>query len=165
MGVFVYKFSNAPPISRKQKKPSEHHPNRCPLKESECVLVEALPILAQASTVVQPGDGAFHNPAPGQHHKLSGIASSHDLDIHSATGLGQSLLEFRPLIASVGVEFQEEWIQSKQCCHQHDAAVTVLDISRMHDGGHHEDVPLPALDLLATVEAGWVDPPPLFRHF
>ena len=79
-----------------------------------------------------------------------------------------SLLELRPLIARVGVKFQKERIQSEQCRHQHDTAITILDIGRVDRCLHQqalridEEMPLLALDPLAGVKAGRIDAPPPF---
>lgn len=133
------------------------------MEESECIAIEALPILAQASAAVQLGDGALHDPAPGQYHEFSDITASYDLDIHRTADLSQSLVKLCPLIARVGVKFQEERIQSEQCRHQHDTAITILDIGRvdrcLHQQALHidEDMPLLALDPLASVKTGRID--------
>lgn len=77
-------------------------------------------------------------------------------------------MKLRPLIAGVGVKFQEERIQSEQCRHQHDTAVTILDIGRVARCLHQqalridEDMPLLALDPLARVKTGRIDAPPPF---
>ena len=43
-------------------------------------------------------------------------------------------LKDRPLIAAVGIELQQEWMQTKQCGHHQHPAVTILDVRRMHKG-------------------------------
>ena len=82
-----------------------------------------------------------------------------------------SLLKLCPLIARVGVEFQKERIQPEQCRHQHDAAITILDIGCVDRCLHQqalridEDMPLLALDPLAGVKTGWIGTPPPFSAF
>ena len=77
-------------------------------------------------------------------------------------------MELRPLIAAVGVELEQEWIHAEQGRHDQHAAVAILDIGRMHDGvqqqalGVYTEIALPAFDLLASVEAGGIDPRPPF---
>jgi hypothetical protein len=43
-------------------------------------------------------------------------------------------LKDRPLIAAVGIELQQEWMQAKQCGHHQHPTATILDIRRMHEG-------------------------------
>ena len=43
-------------------------------------------------------------------------------------------LKDRSLIAAVGIELQQEWMQAKQCGHHQHPAVTILDVRRMHEG-------------------------------
>ena len=72
--------------------------------------------------------------ALGQHHELARVAAPHDLDVHLLAGTGKALLELRPLVARVAVEFQREGIQPKQRRHHQNPAIAVLDIGGMHDG-------------------------------
>jgi hypothetical protein len=81
----------------------------------------------------------------------------------------QSLLEFRPLVAAVGIEFEQKRIQAEQRAHQQHTAVAVLDVGRMDDGlqqqslGVYQDMAFLALDLLASVKTSPVDrKPPLY---
>ncbi len=75
-------------------------------------------------------------------------------------------LEWRSLIAAVGIELAQKRIEAKQSCHDHDAAVAVLDIGGMHHGVHQQalgidqDMALLALDLLARIIARPVRDPP-----
>ena len=41
-------------------------------------------------------------------------------------------LKDRPLIAAVGIELQQEWMQAKQCGHHQRPAVPILDVCRMY---------------------------------
>ena len=83
-------------------------------------------------------------------------------------GFRQGLVEFRSLIGSVGKQFIQEWIHSKQGGKQQYAPVTVLDIGRMNDGLEqqtkrvYKDMALLALDLLARVIAMRIDVRPPF---
>jgi hypothetical protein len=43
-------------------------------------------------------------------------------------------LELRPLIAAVGVEFQQERKHTEYRAHQQHAAVSILDVGCMDDG-------------------------------
>ena len=80
----------------------------------------------------------------------------------------QSLLEFRPLVAAVGIEFEEKRIQAEQRAHQQHTAVAVLDVGGMNDGlqqqslGVYQDMAFLALDLLAGVKPRRVDREPPF---
>ena len=74
--------------------------------------------------------------ALGQRHELARVAAAQDLNVHLSAGPGKALLELWPLVARVGVEFQQEGIQPKQRCHHQNPAIAVLDIGGMHDGVH-----------------------------
>ena len=75
--------------------------------------------------------------------------------------------ELWSLIAGIGEQLHQEWIQSKQGRKQQNAAVTVLDVRGMDFGVQQQayridqDMPLDPLDLLARIIAGWInaDPP------
>ena len=116
----------------------------------------------------RPGDGAFDDPALGQHHEFARVTAPHDLDVHLSAGTGQALLELRPLLARVGVELQQEGIQPQQRRHHQNLAIAILDIGGMHDRVHQQalpvdqDVPLLPLDLFATIEAWRIDAAPPF---
>ena len=104
------------------------------MQERQCVQVQAFPVLSQATTTVEPANGPLDDPAPGQHHKLASVGPLDDLDIDLAANALQSLLEFRPLVAAVGVEFEQKRVQTEQCAHQQHTAVAVLDVGGMYDG-------------------------------
>ena len=80
----------------------------------------------------------------------------------------QSVLELRTLVAAVGVELEQEGIQSEQRAHQQHAAVAILDVGGVDDRLHQQalrvdqDVPLLAFDLLARVIARRIDRAPPF---
>ena len=46
--------------------------------------------------------------------------------------------EFRSLISAIGEERLQERKHPKQCCHNHNAPVAILDIGRMDDGVEQE---------------------------
>lgn len=138
------------------------------MQEGEAVLVEALPVLGQAAAAVEPADGALDDPSLGQHDELVQLGSLDDLDVDVPAGSSQPLLEYRPLVAAVGVELQQEREQPEQRAHQQYTAVTVLHVCRMDDGvqqetlGIYEKVALLSLDLLAGIIARRVDREPPF---
>jgi len=80
----------------------------------------------------------------------------------------ERLLEFWPLIATIGKELLQEGIHPKQGRKQHDAAVAILDIGAMNDRVEqqtqrvYENVALLALDLLARIIAMRIDAGPPF---
>jgi hypothetical protein len=81
---------------------------------------------------------------------------------------GQGLLECRPLISAIGVEFAQEREQAEQACHEQYAAVAILNVGGMDDRaqqktfGVDKQMPLLALDLLARIVAVPVDRGPPF---
>jgi hypothetical protein len=80
----------------------------------------------------------------------------------------QTALELRPLVSAVGVQLEQEGIQTEQGGHEQDATIAVLNGRRMHDGvqqqalGVYQDVALLTLDLLAGVVARRIDAAPPF---
>ena len=77
-------------------------------------------------------------------------------------------LEFRPLVASVGVALDQEREGAEQVRHHKRTAVAVLNVGGMHDRVHQEalridkNVALLALDLLARIVARRIGAGPPF---
>jgi hypothetical protein len=96
------------------------------------------------------------------------IGALHDFSFEVRQNFGQGLVEYRPLIGSVGKQLLQERIHSEQGRKQHDAPVTILDIGGMNDGVEqqtqriYENVTLLALDLLARIVAMRINPGPPF---
>ena len=69
---------------------------------------------------------------------------------------------------TIGIQLEQEWMETEQRRHEQDAAVAILDISRVDDGMHQqtlhvsEDVTFLPFDLLARVVAMRVDRGPPF---
>jgi hypothetical protein len=132
-------------------------------------LVEALPILGQAAAAIEPSDGALDDPSLGQDGKaLCCIGTLDDFHVDLPEDFANGGLKDRPLIAAVGLELQQEWMQAKQCGHHQHPAATILDVRRMYKGveqqalGIDQDVALLALDLLFRIVAMRVNPRPPF---
>jgi len=79
-----------------------------------------------------------------------------------------SSVELRSLISAIRKELPQEWEQTKQRRQHESAAVTVLDISGVHDGMHQQavridkNVPLLAFDFLSRVVTGRINRRPPF---
>ena len=91
-----------------------------------------------------------------------------DLHVDLAADALQSLSKLRPLVATVGVELQQEREQAEHRAHQQDAAVAVLHVGRMNDGtqqqtfGIYREMTFLAFDLLASVIPARIDRDPPF---
>ncbi len=126
----------------------------------------APPLRSRPSTTA--GDGAFDDPALGQHDEFLQVAAPDDLDVDGAADRLQAILELGALVAGIGIELEQEGIQAEQRAHQQHAAVTVLQVGGMDNGLHQqalrvdEDVPLLSFDLLASVVARRIDRAPPF---
>jgi hypothetical protein len=112
---------------------------------------------------------ADHDPALGQHRKACRlIAAFDDLDLDPATDPAQARLEGGALVSAIRVELEQEGMEAKQRRHHPHAAIAILHVGWMHEGvqqqalGVYEDMALLALDLLARIVAGRVDPRPPF---
>src|SRR6185312_3669952 len=81
-----------------------HHADRCKEHEAACPIVEVLPVLCQPAASIEPGKGALDDPSFGQHHETLRLVRALD-DCHVEPGQNgaDSLLEFRPLIAAIGI--------------------------------------------------------------
>jgi hypothetical protein len=77
-------------------------------------------------------------------------------------------LKLWPLVTTVGIELQQEWIHAEQCCHHQNATFAILDVGRMHDGMQkqtqrvYKEMALLTFDLLASVVAMGIDAAPPF---
>ena len=115
-------------------KPSEHHPNGRPSQECPCGTVQTFPILRQPSAAIEPGDGPFNDPSPGQDKEaLRLIRSLDNLEIDAAHHPTQAIAKLWPLIAAVGVELGQEWIKPEQSGHDQHTTVAILNIGRVNN--------------------------------
>ena len=109
------------------------------MQECQRLAIEVLPILGEPATTIEPGDGAFDDPAFGQDRKSAGpIGSLDDFNIEVWENFCERVGELRPLIAAVGEELLQERKHSEQRRHDENAAVAILDVSRMDDGVEQE---------------------------
>src|SRR3712207_2228215 len=128
--------------------------------------VQAFPILGEPAASVQPADGALDDPALRQHDELVAVGPLDDLQVHLAADGAEPGLELRSLVAAVGVELEQEWVEPEQRPHRQHPTVAVLDVGGVDDGLHQQalgvdqDVALLASDLLARVVARRVDATP-----
>src|ERR1700716_4490146 len=60
------------------------------------------------------------------------IGALDDLHVDLPEDFANGGLKDRPLIAAVGIELQQEWMQAKQCGHHQRPAVPILDVCRMY---------------------------------
>ena len=115
-----------------------------------------------------PSDGPFDDPASRQRDEFAGIRASDDLDVDLPADTPQGLLKFRPLVAAVDVELQQEWEQAEQRAHQQHATVAILYVSGMDDGAQqqtfrvYQEVAFLTPDLLPCVIAARIDRAPPF---
>ena len=121
---------------------------------------EVLPVLGEPATAAEPSESSLDDPAFGQDDEAFDlIRTFDDFEVHPSQTFLQRFLEFAPLIASVGIELQEERKHSKQRRHQKRPAVAILNIGGVDESVHQqalridENMSLLAPDLLAGVEA------------
>ena len=87
---------------------SQHEADGCEFQEGESVAVAVFPVLGEAAAAVEPGNGAFDDPALGQLHEPLGlIGSLDDFGFKTGTDLGERVAENRPLIGAVGKQLHQ----------------------------------------------------------
>ncbi len=127
-----------------------------------------LEILAEATALADPGEGAFDDPPLGQHDEAVEIGPLDDLQF-PRPGLGDDLCHLRSLIAAIGIDAFDEGEGPPGLPEHGGGAIAVLNIDGMDDAqveaeGIDEDMALAALDLLARGEARRVDRGSLLLH-
>ena len=84
---------------------AQHEADGGEAEEGQRLAIEAFPILGKSAAAAKPGEGAFDDPALGQNDEAFGVAESlDDLEVDARQNAFHRPLEFRPLVASVGVE-------------------------------------------------------------
>jgi hypothetical protein len=114
---------------------SEHEPNGGEAQECERLAIEALPIFGQPSAAIEPGDGAFDDPAFG--HDLEAdrvLGALDDFNLERGENLHHGVGELRSLIAAIGEQLLQEWEHAEQGRQNKNAAIAILDVGRMNDG-------------------------------
>ena len=130
--------------------------------------VEVFEVFAQSPASVDPSDGPFHHPAPGQNlEALLILGLLHNLDFpgRSGDGLGQ----LRAAIGAVGEDCPQQGKPPPGALIKHqNGAVAVLHVGRVDHGGEDQakgidqEMALLAFDLLTRIIAWRVDRDPPF---
>lgn len=130
---------------------------------------EIFPVFGESSAAAQPGESPFNNPPPWKKHEaLCKVGSFDDFNVDLRLGSGQSLAEDRTRIATICEQFLQQRKLLFKIVHQQEAAIPVLNISRMHDGMKqkalriYENMPLLALDFFPRVKPVRIDADPPF---
>ena len=120
----------------------------------------------------KPCECSFHDPSLWQDDKaFSAIRALDDFDIHLRHYFRRSAAKHRPLIAAIGVEFQQERIHAEHGRDDQRAAITILNVGGVHDGVDQQalrvdkNVPLLALDVLSRVVTRQINRGPPFQRF
>jgi hypothetical protein len=141
------------------------------VEESERLATEILPVPGESATSVEPCDGAFDDPAFGQHDEGVQFVALDDLD-DPVAALGSGQRDARSLITGVGEDALNEREQSSRALVEHRSrAIAILDIGGMNGGAQqqaervYEKMALLALDLLSRVVAMRIVRPPFSALF
>ena len=130
--------------------------------------IEIFPVLCQAPASSKPGEGALHNPLLGKTIKPFARSERLTISIFTCANIFPRRRETRALIATIGVELQQEWIKTEQRRHDKFAAIAILYVGGVHDGVDQqalrvdENVALLALDLFSRVVTRRINPGPPF---
>ena len=101
------------------------------MDEGEGLAVQAFPILGQPAAAVEPGDGAFDNPAPGQHDEAFGlIGAFDDFDVELGDCLLRAAPEDIPAVAAVGIELEQKRLETEERRHHQHTAIAVPGLRR-----------------------------------
>jgi hypothetical protein len=148
---------------------AQHKTDGGEAKKRESVSVEIFPIFGEATTAVEPGDGAFDDPAFGQNDEAFGLVRAlDDFGFQLRQDLRQRAVKDASRIGAVGKQLFKKWIDAEERGQQQDAAVAILNIGGMHDRVQqqtqrvYKNVPLLAFDLLSRIVTGRVDTRPPF---
>ena len=113
-------------------------------------------VLAHPSVATDPGKGAFHDPALGQHHEANNAVAALDNVQNPAAQKHGPGDEFAR-VASIGPDALQPRVQTSELAQHQLGTVTILHIRSVH---HHrqnrteridDDVSLAPVDLLARV--------------
>ena len=127
----------------------------------------SLVVARETPVAADPGEGAFHDPALGQHDKPPNIAALHDLERPTA-GAGDERSHLGSGVAAIGDDALDEREPSPRLPQQGLGAVAVLDVGGVDVDVQQqalrvdENVALAAEDLLPRIEAGWPERAPPF---
>ena len=85
------------------------------------------------------------------------IGTFDNFNVEMWQNLCKRFRKFRSLISAVGEERLQKWKHAKQCRHDENASIAILNVGRMNDGVEQEaycidkNVPLLAFDLFARI--------------
>ena len=103
-------------------------------QERQRLAIEVLPVLREPSATVEPRNGTFDNPTAWENDKTFGVIRAlDDFSFEVRQNFRQGLLEFQPLIATVGKQLFQERIHPEKGCKKQDATIAILDIGGMND--------------------------------
>ena len=139
------------------------------MKEGKRVVVAILPILGEATTSIEPANGALDNPPLRLEDKAFRVVATPDYFGHEVGhDMGDAVSENRPGIGAVREQLAQEGTLSEQGGQQQNAAIAVLHVG----GGDQsvqqqpelidQDVAFLALDQLAGIEAMRINRQPPF---
>jgi hypothetical protein len=127
-------------------------------------VVEIFPIPSEPPASAEPCECSFDNPAPRQDFEAFYLIGAPDYFCRQVwQRFLLTALEFLSLIACIGEQLFQKWMQTEQRREHEHATITILNIGRMHDGMHQqalridENVPLLAFDFLARIISRWID--------
>ena len=134
------------------------------MEECERVMTAIFPVLGEPAATVEPGDGAFNDPALGFNDEAFGVVTTFDdFDLQVRQDARDAALEDWAGIGAVGEQLPQERELSEQGGQQQDTAVAVLNVCGRHQRVQQQtefvdqNVALLALDQLACIEAMRVD--------
>ena len=82
-----------------------------------------------------PCNGALDDPAFVQDHKSADpIGTFDDFNVEMRENFCQRFRKLRSLISAVGEQRLQKWKHPKQCRHDKNAAIAILNVGRMNDG-------------------------------
>ena len=93
---------------------SEHEPDACRSDESDGGPVEVFVVLGEAAAAIDPGDGAFHDPASWDVLETLGLGGALD-HLDPPGGIGHGPAQLLAAIGAVSEDRLQEWKQMVWC--------------------------------------------------
>src|ERR1051325_8485509 len=88
-------------------------------------------VAGETAIAADPGKGALHNPAFGQHDKTMGVTALYDLDRPRSSSGGERG-QLRPLVTAISEDAIDKWKPASRLAQHRAGTIAILHAGRMH---------------------------------